>query len=285
MSTRDQVELAGAEVPAKTAGEKITFSFGRNWQEYVERCLDPGRVRIAEESLVRFLEQPDLKGLSFLDIGCGSGLFSLAALRLGARRVVSVDVDPFSVESTQMVRQAAGAPEHWSVLHGSILDEGFVSRLEVADLVYAWGSLHHTGNMWKAISLAGSRVAPGGRFFLAIYNKTEGRRGSEYWLKVKQRYNRASRAGKRLMEVSYAIRHSILPYLIRFQNPVAHWRSYHQNRGMDVWTDIRDWLGGYPYEFARADEIFRFCSRELNLPLQNLNVCNNLGLNEFLFRR
>jgi 2-polyprenyl-6-hydroxyphenyl methylase/3-demethylubiquinone-9 3-methyltransferase len=265
--------------------EKITFSFGRNWQDFVKRYLNPERESVAIASLLEFLERKDLKDLSFLDIGCGSGLFSLAAYRLGAKRIVSVDVDPFSVECTTRLRQAVGSPENWSVLHGSILDRSCVAKLESADIVYAWGSLHHTGAMWEAIRNASKLVAPNGLFYLAIYNKVEGRSSSDFWLKVKKLYNRASTPTKRLMELLYVVRYQALPELIRLRNPFSFWRNYSKGRGMNAWIDVRDWLGGYPYEFANAGEIFRFCRRELGLTLVNLHSVNNLGLNEFLFRR
>jgi len=265
--------------------EKITFSFGENWLDFVDSHLNPEREKIATASLSEFLGRKDLNGLTFLDIGCGSGLFSLGAHRLGARRIVSVDVDPHSVSSTSRLREAAGSPGSWTVLHGSILDGAFISRIEPADVVYAWGSLHHTGDMWSAIRNASTLVAPGGLFFLAIYNKVEGRGSSEYWLKMKKLYNRSSKPVKRLMEVAYVARHHVLPSIIRLQNPFTVRRTYQQTRGMNFWIDVRDWLGGYPYEFANADELFAFGSKELGLSLVNLHTVNHLGLNELLFKK
>ena len=265
--------------------EKITFSFGRNWKDYVESHLTPERERVAVASLVEFLERTDLKDLYFMDLGCGSGLFSLAAYRLGARRIVSVDVDPFSVECTNRLWESVGSPEIWQVAQGSILDKNCTERLEPADIVYAWGSLHHTGAMWDAIRNASELVARGGFFYLAIYNKVEGRSSSAFWLKVKKFYNRASTPTKRLMELAYVMRYQVVPELVRFRNPFSCWHSYSKRRGMSPWIDVRDWLGGYPYEFSAADEIFRFCSRECGFTLVNLRTVNSLGLNEFLFHR
>jgi len=281
------VQEEAQETPSKTTrpdrSEKVTFSFGRNWKDYVESYLNPEREKVAAASLVEFLERTDLKDLYFLDIGCGSGLFSLAAYRLGARRIVSVDVDPFSVECTTRLREAAGSPEIWQVLQGSILDKNCAKRLEPADIVYAWGSLHHTGAMWDAIRNASELVAPNGFFYLAIYNKVEGRGSSAFWLKVKKFYNRASTPTKRLTELAYIVRYQVLPELVRFRNPFSVWHSYSKRRGMSPLIDVRDWLGGYPYEFAAADEIFRFCSRECGFTLVNLRAVNSLALNEFLF--
>jgi len=269
----------------EAAAEKITFSFGKNWQEYVEHQLTPEREGIALKHLKDSLARQDLRGLAFLDVGCGSGLFSLAAYRLGAERIISLDVDPFSVQCCQELRARAGQPAHWQVRHGSILDAPVVAGLDLADVVYAWGSLHHTGKMWEAIRNAGSRVRPGGTLFLSIYNRVQGRGSSEYWLRIKKLYNRSSAPVKRLMEVAYSIRHGLLPQLLRLRNPARYFREYQQQRGMSFWIDAKDWLGGYPYEYADTGEILRFCSRELNMELLDLNPTNTTGTNEFRFRR
>src|SRR2546429_5177126 len=143
---------------------------GENWQQYVSRYFNPERERIASESLVGLLDT-DLTGKYFLDIGAGSGLFSLCAHKLGAGRVVSVDVDPESVESCNNLREMCGSPEGWEVLHGSILDPALLDELDPADVVYSWGVLHHTGDMYRAIENASRLVAPDGIFAIAIYNR------------------------------------------------------------------------------------------------------------------
>jgi SAM-dependent methyltransferase len=285
-----QIHIEGVETLSGRAvqpnpGNKITFSFGRNWQDFIDRHLNPERERIAITSLVDFLEQKKLTNLEFLDIGCGSGLFSLAAYRLGAKRIVSVDVDPFSVECTARLRATVGSPQNWSVVQGSILEKDFVGTVEPARIVYAWGSLHHTGAMWNAIRNACELVAPNGQIYLAVYNKVEGRNGSEFWLKVKKFYNSLSTPAKRALELAYIVRYQALPELIRFRNPFSFWRNYSRGRGMSAYIDTRDWLGGYPYEFASVDEMLRFCQAEMGLRVVKLRAVNNLGVNEFLFQK
>src|SRR2546421_3606687 len=162
------------------------FRFGENWQRYVSEYLTPERERIAAESLASLIES-DLSGKVFLDIGCGSGLFSLCAHRAGAREVISFDVDRDSVAATRSLHESVGAPESWRVIHGSILDEDLVESLPRADVVYSWGVLHHTGEMWLAIRNAAGLVAEGGLFCIAIYNRATGKfpSDSERWLPVK----------------------------------------------------------------------------------------------------
>jgi 2-polyprenyl-3-methyl-5-hydroxy-6-metoxy-1,4-benzoquinol methylase len=281
----DRTSAPETAAVSPAGGEKVTFSFGRNWSDFVAEHLNPAREQRALDSVRRFLEREDLHGLSFLDIGCGSGLFSLAAWRLGASQIVSIDVDPFSVRCCEQLRQRAGQPAHWRIEHGSVLDTAFLGRFEPADVVFAWGSLHHTGQMWQAIRNAAALVKPGGLLDLAIYNRVEGRGSSEYWVKKKKAYNRATPVGKRVRDWLYALRYDVLPQAVRLRNPLRRFREHGKSRGMSYWTDVRDWLGGYPYEYASTQEMFRFCHHELGMELVNLRSTNSLGTNEFLFRR
>ena len=103
----------------------------------------------------------DLAGRTFLDIGCGSGLFSLAALQLGAK-VHSFDYDPDAVATTRQLRDRYAPDSDWRVEQGSVLDSSLISRLGQFDIVYSWGVLHHTGALWEALDAACRLVAPGG---------------------------------------------------------------------------------------------------------------------------
>lgn len=273
---------AATTAPAHPPGP---FPFGRNWQDYVSRYLDPEREASAQRSLETLFETK-LTGKTFLDIGSGSGLFSLSAYRLGAAKVVSLDVDGDSVAACERLRQAAGCPSEWTVLQGSILDPDTVVALEPADIVYSWGVLHHTGDMWAALSAAGSLVRPEGLFAIAIYNRVTGHwLDSERWLGIKKAYNRAPLMGKRLMEGAF-IAHWSLGTLKERKNPWLEARR-DRGRGMAMITDVRDWLGGYPYEYATSDEIAEFCERWLGMRARKvIDVgARGYGNNEFVFER
>ncbi|MCX6356736.1 MAG: class I SAM-dependent methyltransferase [Candidatus Aureabacteria bacterium] len=257
-----------------------SFSFGRNWADFAKGSIDAGRVRIAGRHILEFLGVPDLRGKYFLDAGCGSGLSSLAAFDAGAARVVSFDIDPDSVKTTEMLRAARGAPASWTVLHGSILDETFVGGLDRADIVYSWGVLHHTGHMWAAIERAAGLMNARGVLYMALYTTTS---SSGYWVMVKQKYNHVSPPRKRLMELRYLIRHTCLPLLLRGKSPLRFIRTYKDNRGMSYLTDMRDWLGGWPYEDAKIEEVVRFCRERLNLEL--VNLATGEANTEYLFSR
>lgn len=271
--------------PSQTAPPPDAFRFGRNWQRYVGSYLDSGREQIAAESLCDLVG--DLRGKTFLDIGCGSGLFSLCAYRAGAKQVLSIDVDPDAVAASRELWSRAGRPEAWRVLHRSILDPTAVAELGPAQVVYSWGVLHHTGDMYAAIGNAASLVEPGGLFAIAIYNRvSEGRLSSERWLQIKRAYNRVPRAVQLAMEASYAAYWSLVT-LRRGESPLRAAREYRRSRGMALWTDLVDWLGGYPYEFGTARDITGFCERECGLrTLRVLPVsARHTGNNEFVFER
>lgn len=259
--------------------QRTRFSFGENWQDFVAFYLTPERIAIARQHLAEFLEMPNLQEKSFLDIGCGSGLSSLAACELGAASIVSFDLDPAAVSTTQKLRDMAGNPAHWQVLQGSILDEAFINTLACADIVYSWGVLHHTGHLWQAVENASRLLTAEGLFDIALYTTTS---QSQRWLRLKQRYNRASLLGKRWMEITYMGRQLTKLCLLRFQNPIRHVRQYKRTRGMAYLTDVRDWLGGYPYEDARIEDVLRFARKHLGLEL--INIRTGEANTEYLFQ-
>lgn len=253
------------------------FSFGRNWETFVQTSFTPERLEIAKRHILDFLGVPDLKGAYFLDVGCGSGLSSLAALEAGAERVVSFDVDPNSVKTTRSLYELAGSPDHWTVSDGSALDQDFMKGLDPADIVYSWGVLHHTGSMWEALRNTAALMKKEGVLYIGLYLTVP---KSSYWLEKKQLYNRSGNARRRMMEGHYLLRHVVLPEIIRARNPLKKISRYKNQRGMELMTDVRDWLGGYPYEHASIKETVQFCREELGLSLRNITPTG--GFAEYL---
>lgn len=263
---------------------RATFSFGKNWQRFLED-INETTLRRARESLTSFTGLHDFTGKTFLDIGCGSGIFSYEAAELNAGRVVSLDVDPFSVACCEHMRERSSKKSGWSIHHASVLDGAFMQGLGEFDIVYSWGVLHHTGDMWQAIRHAARCVKSRGLFYIALYNRVEGRFGSTYWLFIKKLYNRYPRFGKYVLENIYAA-WFILLFILRGKNPVREIRSYRNKRGMSWRRDITDWLGGYPYEAANVEEVFRFMKKEFpSFALRNIKTTNHIGTNWYLFER
>jgi 2-polyprenyl-3-methyl-5-hydroxy-6-metoxy-1,4-benzoquinol methylase len=260
------------------------FPFGKNWGKFVDD-VDDARICSAERTLASALG--DLSGRSFLDVGCGSGLFSLAAMRLGAVPVRSFDYDSESVAATQALRACHGFGSEWTIESGDVTDGVFMASLGVFDIVYAWGVLHHTGAMWRALDLTIDRVAPGGVLFIAIYNDQGPK--SNRWRAVKRMYNRLPRP----LQNSYALTIMVpgeLRMMLRasaYGELPAYFREWTgvRDRGMSRWHDLLDWVGGYPFEVAKPEEVFEFCRRR-GLELRGLTTCGGgLGCNQFVFRR
>lgn len=265
------------------------FAFGRNWKGFL-RTLSDKRIALAIKSLQDMLGEAHLEGKTFLDIGSGSGLFSLAARRLGAR-VVSFDYDPDSVTCTATLRQRfyPDSPE-WIVERGSVLDNEYLARLGAFDVVYSWGVLHHTGNMWQAFENVKPLVKPGGKLFIAIYNDLGAI--TDRWETVKRRYNSLPR----WLALPYAaaiiareewpqLRQAVVQR--RLGTWVDTWRNYadRSTRGMNRWFDWIDWIGGYPYERAAVERVVDHFARDGFELTRLCDRSGGYGCNEFVFKR
>lgn len=260
------------------------FQFGKNWSYFLE-TLNPDRIANAEASVQQLLGVDDLKGKRFLDMGSGSGLFSLAARRLGAQ-VHSFDYDPESVNCTRELKQRYYPEDQdWIVESGSALDPDYLKKLGTFDVVYSWGVLHHTGSMWEALENAALTVKKdGGILAISIYNDQENR--SDRWRRVKKTYCSGT-LGKWLVCSYYIPKFFTRGFLSDVKNGINPMRRYKVagDRGMSVFRDWFDWLGGYPFEVARPEEIFHFY-RQRGFELKNMRTVGGaMGCNEFVFVR
>lgn len=266
------------------AAPETRFAFGVNWQRFLAG-LSAERLEKAERSLREMLGQGSLAGQAFLDVGSGSGLFSLAARRLGAR-VVSFDYDPDSVACTQFLRQRyqPNAPD-WRVERGDALDAAYLAGLGRFDVVYSWGVLHHTGDQWRALANVAALVRPGGLLYIALYNDQGW--PSRAWGLIKLAYNRLPGplrwlvAGPALMRLWGP---TTLKDCLRGR-PGRSWRTYQSARGMDAWRDFIDWVGGYPFEVSRPEQVTAFLADQGFTSLKVKGCGGGLGCNEYLSRR
>lgn len=270
------------------------YKFGKNWHDFIDRYFTPERLENAQNCLLDTLLLPNLNGKNFLDIGCGSGLHSLAAYRSGARNVISFDYDKESVMATSLLWQKEGRPVNWKVMHGDVLDEAFMRRFNDIDIVYSWGVLHHTGDMYRAIENAMLPLASqsSGVFFIALYSynayQTISTPAPEEWLEIKQKYNASGILGKRWMELQY-IKNSYFQHkgmkakIAGLKQLLKDRPTYIKTRGMEWITSIRDWIGGWPMEFVKENELVAFCEQKRQFRLARM--LTGEGNTEFLFTK
>lgn len=257
------------------------FEFGKNWQKFLNNHFSNEALESSKSKLTEFLKVNSLTGRTFIDFGSGSGIHSLAALEVGANKVVSVDYDKRAVECAEQLKLNSPYKENWQIREGSLLDSNFMSNLGLYDVVYCWGVAHHTGEMWQALDNISKNVKGNGYLFVAIYNDVEGRLGSKMWWQIKHFYNRSPFLIKKIMEYFY-ISYNFLILLLHFKNPFTIINSYKIKRGMAWSTDLVDWLGGYPYEYASVKQVFDFY-KQRGFDLQNIKTTNYIGCNQFLF--
>ena len=128
--------------------------------------------------------------------------------------------------------------------------------------------------MWTALKNILINTDTGGKVFVAIYNDQS--YITKYWKIIKKSYN--SIPFLRPFIIFIHLFYPFLPVIIlRFITN----RVY--PRGMNAWYDLIDWLGGYPFEVAKPDEIINFYETN-GLKLSNLKtVGNRQGCNEYVF--
>lgn len=260
------------------------FQFGKNWNSFLSNITDE-RIKEAELSLQDMFGVESFKGLSFIDIGSGSGLFSLAAKNIGAEKIHSIDFDPFSVLCTQTLKEKYHTnSENWFIEEASILDKEYIGTLGKFDVVYSWGVLHHTGSMWEAFNNVVEPVVENGALLIAIYNDQHGI--SNIWKVIKRLYCKNVILKYLITFVFFPLFFiaEIIVSTIKYKNPFRKMVLHKKKRGMSIYHDWIDWLGGYPFEVAKPEEILKYFSGR-GFRLIKITTTNGSGCNQFLFKK
>lgn len=113
----DRFLINPAWLPPPTASDRLVLqldpgvAFGTGSHPTTQLCLESLEMRFSQEEA----------GVTFADIGCGSGILSIGALLLGAERGFAVDTDEMAINSAinnRTINQIA--PERLSLQHGSL---------------------------------------------------------------------------------------------------------------------------------------------------------------------
>jgi len=256
--------------------KNLAFNFGANWQRFSDSSLDNLKFEEALNSLDHLIGHEKIKGSSFLDIGCGSGIFAIAASLAGARKVVGIDISKESISASISNKKRFADQNTIDFFHKSIFDNN-ISQLGQFDIVYSWGVLHHTGDMWRAIDIASQFVSPNSLFVIAIYNKHW---SSKAWKVIKRLYNISPAIIQRLMIYIFFIIIATAKLIVTRKNPFKK-----QKRGMSFYYDVVDWVGGYPYEYADKDEVINYVEKLGFRCIKTVKPVVPTGCNEFVFNK
>ena len=250
------------------------FNFGKNWSAYSSDVLDESIFKEARQSLIELIGEDQINGSSFFDIGSGSGIFALAARQLGAKKVVGIDISQESVDAALMNVKKFGISDV-AFYRQSIFDE-IVGHLGKFDVVYSWGVLHHTGDMYKAIQRSMELVGDNGLLVLAIYNKHW---SSPLWKMIKFSYNKMPKILQKVYVYIFLGIIFVAKFLVTGKNPLR------KKRGMSFYYDVVDWMGGYPYEYATKKEIVGFLEKHNFAVVRAIEAQVPTGCNEFVFKK
>ncbi|MEK7377110.1 MAG: methyltransferase domain-containing protein, partial [Candidatus Margulisiibacteriota bacterium] len=179
------------------------------------------------------------------------------------------------------------ADENWAIEEGSLLDKEYLAGLGKFDIVYSWGVLHHTGRMWEAMGNVGQLVKEDGHLFIAVYN--DAGKKSEQWRMIKRMYNLNVFFSIFVVIITfpyflyslYVYIKVIIVNIVKKNKPVISKTT----RGMSRIIDWIDWIGGYPYEVAKPEEVAMFFEKRGFMLEKIKKVSSGLGNNEYVFRK
>jgi ubiquinone/menaquinone biosynthesis C-methylase UbiE len=144
--------------------EKVGSFYDVVWTEYIPE------YEASEKHWLLFFSPEEVKGKAVLDSGCGTGIFSIIFAKNGAGQVTGIDISPGSLGTAESLKQKFGLTnarfEQQDMLHLPYDDASF-------DIVWAWGTVHHTTDPLGAIDGLIRVLKPGGSILLAIYKKTK----------------------------------------------------------------------------------------------------------------
>jgi len=84
---------------------------------------------------LEWLSEQDLENKTFIDYGCGSGILSIAALKLGAQRSLGVDIDPQALDVSRRNAMHNGMAERYQTFTPDTLPEHSYADIVIANIL------------------------------------------------------------------------------------------------------------------------------------------------------
>jgi ubiquinone/menaquinone biosynthesis C-methylase UbiE len=141
--------------------------YGKLWDKYETDEYIKEAYRIIESRFKNNeFDLSVLKGKTILDMGCGSGRYTIALTKTGAEKVYGIDLGKESIRKAALIAEKSGIRNiEFDV--GSVLDLPYEDNL--FDFIYSNGVLHHTENLEQGINELYRTLKPGGESFLYLY--------------------------------------------------------------------------------------------------------------------
>ena len=144
--------------------EKVGKFYDVVWTEYIPE------YEASEKHWNLFYSQDEAKGKSVLDAGCGTGIFSIIFANHGAKHVIGIDISEGSLQTARHLKEKFGLNnaefQKQDMLALPFPDSSF-------DIVWAWGTVHHTTDPFRAIGELIRVLKPSGSILLAVYKRTK----------------------------------------------------------------------------------------------------------------
>lgn len=265
----------------------LKFKFGENWLRF-NKLINRKKILQARNSLKKY--KISYMNKSFLDVGCGSGLFSLAASTLGCKKIYSVDVDDSSIKSTKILRENFNRKNlNWNIEKVSLIRDSFTKKCKNYDIIYCWGVAHHTGNMFKAFENLVNVCKINSHLVIAIYND-EGLKSKIWWI-IKYLYNFVPSSLRKIYAyfIMNVVRNGYVIFRLFFTLQFSELSKYldkktKRPRGMNADVDIMDWVGGYPFEYIKFNLLKKYFISK-GFKVIKSRECKGSGNHEIVFKR
>jgi ubiquinone/menaquinone biosynthesis C-methylase UbiE len=135
------------------------------WKDFDINTLTEESLQLLRRRLPQDFIAESVQGKNVLDMGCGSGRYSIALARTGAQQVVGVDFQAKAFHSARMWCQEHSQPVEF--IAGDVLSLPTSDRC--FDFIFCNGVLHHTKSIRKGLEELSRVLKPSGKAFLYIY--------------------------------------------------------------------------------------------------------------------